>query len=98
MDNDDETILSILLIHEIPSNISDNVLKIINICKKNNKFRYLSLEYITIATYVMFIYGMEFVPNILSNYIYMINDKDDDLKLRTLHRYCLYVMNIYKVC
>lgn len=94
-ENDVNSIRAILSTRNIPRHISNEVIDLIANCSYV-KVKWLSLEYLAVAGYILVISLGRVDYDSLVRYSYYIDDYDNDLACRTLYRYCMFILSSLK--
>lgn len=96
--SDDSHIYKLLFKHNIPINIIFDVISLVNNVRRDNRYIYLNLNYLTVASYALVSNNMQ----IDEQYIYtleklMIKSNDDIISCKALTRYCRYIIKSYDI-
>jgi hypothetical protein len=94
-ENDVINIRAILSTRNIPRHISNDVIDLIANCNYV-KVKWLSLEYLAVAGYILVINMGKVDYETLVGYSCYIDDSDNDLVCRTLYRYCMFILRSLK--
>lgn len=97
MDRDDEVILNYLSAYRIPYDSSNNIMRLIKQCRRDSRYRYLNLEYLSVSAYVLSISKYAIDIDMIKSHIHMIPNNNKDLVYRVIYRYCLYILTINRL-